>query len=111
MFCQACQKVMPFKRRDGEWYFEAIPFVGGRKKVHRANALALCPLCAAFYVNKRAPNDGALLESLDSLKMVGGQGSVELAVLFDGRRTTLKFTGKHAIDLRTLLRVAGEERD
>ena len=49
--------------------------------------------------------------SLDSLKMVGGQGSVELAVLFDGRRTTLKFTGKHAIDLRTLLRVAGEERD
>ena len=43
MFCQACQKVMPFKRRDGEWYFEAIPFVGGRKKVHRANALALCP--------------------------------------------------------------------
>lgn len=111
MFCQACQKVMPFKRSDGEWYFEAIPFVGGRKKVHRVNALALCPLCAAFYVHKRAPNDGALLESLDSLKMVAGQGSVELAVLFDGRRTTLQFTGKHALDLRTVLRVAGEERD
>lgn len=110
MFCQACHKGMPFKRSDGQWYFEAIPFVSGRKKAHRANALALCPLCAAFYMHKRAPKDGALLEALDSLEVVAGQGAVELAVLFDGRRTTLQFTGKHAIDLQTVLRVAGEER-
>ena len=100
---------MPFKVK-GQWYFQAIQFVGGRKRVHRQNAVALCPLCAALYRHKRETSDDALMTELGAIGVEPGQGAVDLPVLLNGHVRRLRFTGKHAIDLRTVLDVAGDAR-
>ncbi len=108
--CQSCHSVMPFKLKDGSWYFEAVQFVPGRKRDHKANALAMCPLCAAKYRYARDTMDAALIDGLLEIVVSAGEGAVEFPVLISGERTSLRFTGKHAIDLQAALRVAGEER-
>jgi hypothetical protein len=110
MHCQACRRSMPFKTRDGQWYFEAVRFVNARKQVHTANAIALCPLCAALYKFARGTKNEALLDHLDELGIDAGQGTVEIPVVLDGKRVKIAFTGKHAIDLKAALGVAGTER-
>jgi hypothetical protein len=111
LICQSCHYPMPFKLKDGSWYFEAVQFVPGRQRVHKANALAMCPLCAARYKYVRETKDNALIGDLLAIDVGAGEGSVELPVLIAGKRTTLRMTGKHAIDLQAALRVAGEKRD
>lgn len=109
MFCQACHKPLPFKV-SGQWYFESIRFVNARKQVHMANAVALCPLCAALYKYARETRNDALLETLASIEIEEGQGGVEIPLVLNGKRVKIRFTGKHAIDLQAALVVAGDER-
>lgn len=109
MHCQACHAILPFKVK-GDWYFEAIQFVGNRKRTHRQNTLALCPLCAARYRYKRETADEALLHALSKMVIAAGTGRIELAVLIDGDVIRLWFIGKHALDLQAAMAVAGEER-
>lgn len=110
MHCQACREPLPFKTKDGSWYFEAVRLVNARKQVHTANAIALCPLCAARYKYARGTKNEAILDELDSTTIDVGQGTVEIPVVLDGKRIKLGFTGKHAIDVKTALGVAGDER-
>ena len=110
LICQSCHDVMPFKLRDGSWYFEAVQFVPRRKRIHKANALAMCPLCAAKYKHVRETNEAALIDGLLAIVVAAGDGMIELPVLIAGQRRTLRLTGKHTIDLQAALRVAGEER-
>lgn len=110
MHCQACRKPLPFKTRDGAWYFEAVRFVNALKQIHTANAIALCPLCAALYKFARGTKNNALLEQLSGTVIDAGQGTVEVPVVLDGKRIKIAFTGKHAIDLKTALGVAGSGR-
>ncbi len=51
MVCQICEKEMPFKKRDGEYYFEAVEALTNEHftAVHEAQFVALCPECAAKY--------------------------------------------------------------
>ena len=109
MFCQGCHEILPFKVK-GTWYFEAVQFARGRAKVHPANHIALCPLCAALYKHTLQTKTSDLVDSLLELPVAKRQGSVRLPVLINDRRVELRFTGKHAIDLQAALRAAGEER-
>jgi hypothetical protein len=111
MICQSCHCSMPFTLKNGSWYFEAVQFVPGRKRIHKANALAMCPLCAARYKYVRETKDDRLIEDLLEIVVGAGDGSIELPVLIAAQRTVLRLTGKHTIDLQAALRVAGEERD
>ena len=110
MHCQACRKPLPFKLKDGSWYFEAVKLVNARKQVHTANAIALCPLCAALYKYARGTKNEAILDELDSTTIDAGQGTVEIPVFLDGKRKKLCFTVKHAIDVKAALGIAGDER-
>lgn len=110
MYCQACRSMLPFKLDSGEWYFQATQFVGGLLQVHDQNALALCPLCAATYRHKRGTGEDSLVESLSMLTVEKGQETVEIPVLLNERVVRLRLTGKHAIDLKSAMAVAGEKR-
>ncbi len=57
----------------------------------------------------RAKND-TILDELDSTTIDAGQGTAEIPVVLDGKRIKLGFTGKHAIDIKTALGIAGDER-
>lgn len=109
MFCQTCHKPLPF-RISGQWYFESIRFVNARKQVHTANAVALCPLCAALYKYARETRNEVLLDALANTQIEEGQGGVEIPLILNGKHVKIRFTGRHAIDLQTALGVAGDER-
>ncbi len=109
MHCQACHQPSEFKVSD-EWYFEKVEFVRDRKQLHRQNYLALCPLCAAKYKYVRQPDDERLLSALADLEVPAGAGTVSLAITLNGKSIELKFTGKHAVDLKAVLDAAGEAR-
>ena len=51
MVCQICKEELPFKKRNGEYYFEAVEAFSKDyfTREHEAQFLALCPLCAAMY--------------------------------------------------------------
>tara|TARA_R110002020_G_scaffold14731_23_gene52428 strand:- start:3660 stop:5219 length:1560 start_codon:yes stop_codon:yes gene_type:complete len=110
MFCQGCRKPLPFRTRDGQWYFEAVRLVNARSQVHTANAIALCPLCAALYKHARATPNEALLDSLARTTVDAGQRLVVLPVVLNNKRIDITFTGKHAIDVKVALGIAGNER-
>jgi hypothetical protein len=111
MFCQVCQQPMPFRTQNEQWYFEAVSLISARQQTHIANALALCPLCAALYKHARSTPNDVLLAQIADLHIAEGQADVELSVVLDGKQRDIRFTGKHAIDVQAALKVAGEERD
>ena len=109
LYCQVCHQPMPFKH-NGQWYFEAIQFIPKLVQVHHQNALALCPLCAALYSYKRETPDSVLLTNMREMEVTTETGPVTLPIILNGKREELWFTGKHALDLKTVLGVAGAER-
>jgi hypothetical protein len=106
MICQVCHEPMPFKTADG-WYFEAVECIPDRKQLHFQNYLALCPLCAAKYRYARGTPDEVLFRALKDSPL-SGLRSVNFTILLNGSRAGLKFTGQHALDLQTVLAVAGD---
>lgn len=85
MFCQACHRPLPFKV-GGQWYFESVRFVNARQQVHTANAVALCPLCAALYKYTRETRNDALIETVASIEVEEGQGGVEIPLVLNDKR-------------------------
>ena len=51
MICQICKEEMPFKKRDGNYYYESVEALSNEyfTKEDEVQFLALCPLCAAMY--------------------------------------------------------------
>lgn len=109
MYCQLCHNALPFKVSD-EWYFEAVQFVKARAKTHHQNALATCAACSALYSLTRSTADDALIESLENEVIDSEVDRVTLRVILYGRRHEVWFTGRHALDLRTVLQTQGGAR-
>ncbi|MBW8191814.1 ATP-binding protein [Neiella marina] len=93
--CQVCQCELPFKKSDGEFYFEAAAFVGEADKHYYQNNLCLCPNHAAMF--KHALHDR--LGLLDSLLTMRGN---EIEVVLAGEQCSIYFTTDHANDLRAI---------
>jgi len=102
MVCQICKKEMPFKKLDGEYYFEAVEMFSKEilPREHEAQFLALCPLCAAMYKELVKKNDVAMagfrkaLLNMDSLEFPLRLGDLE---------TTIQFVETHLCDIKTIL--------
>ncbi|MYE90547.1 hypothetical protein F4X33_16305 [Candidatus Poribacteria bacterium] len=102
MICQICEKVMPFKKRNSEYYFEAVEVLSKDyfPKEHEAQFLALCPLCAAMYKEFIKREEIAMdslhatLKDADDLKI-----PLELGELI----TSLWFVETHRQDIKTIL--------
>ena len=101
MICQICQEEMPFKKRDGEYYFEAVEAfsVYYFRKEHNAQFLALCPLCAAMY-KEFVKRDKTALENLyHNLKT---SGDLEVSLKLEELQS-VKFVETHWRDMKTIL--------
>lgn len=102
MVCQICKQEMPFKKRNGEYYFESIEALSRNyfTKELEAQYLALCPVCAAMFrefvinvegVQKAFKN--ALLNSKEP----------EVAIKLGDKKTSVKFVDTHFYDLQAIL--------
>ena len=102
MVCQICKKAMPFKRRDGRYYFERVEAFKIPVE-HEANYLALCPVCAAMYT-EFIKNDP---EAWDNLKKSFKEtDDLEISLRLGEVDTSIRFVESHRFDLRTVLEEA-----
>ena len=100
MFCQICNKTLPFKLPDETYYFEAVEFLGRDKleKRHHQNYLALCPNHGAMF--KHANDDPSLIH-----KMFFELDGDELEIILAGESETIFFTEIHILDLKAVIEV------
>lgn len=109
MVCQICKGEMPFKRRDGKYYFERVEVLSKNylPKENVSQFLALCPLCAARYKYFVKGDEGGEAKELHRALIDAGSQNpvvVEVPVKFDQACATLRFVPRHIIDLGEILR-------
>lgn len=102
MICQICKEEMPFRKRDGEYYFEAVEILSKDEfvKEHEAQFIALCPLCAAMF-KEFVKRDETAMNSLKEALM--NSDSSEIKIKLGELDTSIKFVETHWIDIKTIL--------
>lgn len=104
LFCQVCEKPMPFALDDGSPYFEAVEFLPENtlKKRHHQNYLALCPNHAAMFRHANGSKDimKAMLLDLDDAR---------LEVILAQADCTIYFTKTHLSDLKSAIHAEDED--
>ena len=102
MICQICEEEMPFKKRDGEYYFEAVEAlsIAYLPKEHEVQFLALCPVCAARYKEFVKHDEDAMSELHHALKK---SDELEVPLTLGEWETSIRFVETHRIDMKTIL--------
>jgi len=103
MFCQICKKEMPFKKRNDEYYFEAVELFTGDvalPKEHEAQYLALCPVCAAKY-KEFVKNDRS--EMIELRESIISTEDCEIPITLGNTRTSIRFVETHFHDIKHIL--------
>ena len=102
MICQICKEEMPFKKRNGEYYFEAVEAftVYYFRKEHNAQFLALCPLCAAMYKVFVKSDKAALKNLYHTLK---NTADLEVTLKLGELKASIGFVETHWRDMTTII--------
>jgi hypothetical protein len=102
MVCQICQEEMPFKKRDGNHYFEAVEALSNHyfNKEYEAQFLALCPTCAARYKEfiKRDEDQMAILKN-----QITESDETTIPLQLGALSASVRFVETHLIDLKVTL--------
>jgi hypothetical protein len=93
---------MPFRKRNGEYYFEAVEAFSQELlgKEHEAQFLALCPLCSAMYREYVKLDNDVMQSLIASLKSAI---EPELELRLGDVNTSIRFVETHFSDLVTIL--------
>jgi len=104
MVCQLCQEEMPFKKRNGEYYFEAVEMFNKDwfSKEHEAQYLALCPLCSAKYKEFVKRDEDNMEEFWDTLRKTP-EHSTLIPLQIGEEKKSIRFVQKHLVDLKVIL--------
>lgn len=102
MVCQICKQEMPFRKLDGEYYFEKVEIFDRNilPKEHEAQFLALCPLCAAMYKELIKRDKNTLVCLKDDLMIAD---DLELHIKFGDINASVRFVETHFHDLKVIL--------
>ncbi len=103
LICQICKMEMPFKKRDREYYFEAVEALSTAffPKEHPAQFLALCPVCAARYKEFVKRDKAAMGNFYQAIKQ---SDKLEVPLKLGELERNLRFVEPHWIDIKTILR-------
>lgn len=106
MVCQICKKEMPFRKRDGQYYFEAVEAFSQDQfpLEHEAQFLALCPLCAAMYKELVKQDDAAMT---DLVKVLLNMASLEVPLRLGDLEASIQFVETHFYDIKAILEETG----
>ena len=104
MFCQICKEEMPFKKRDGNYYFEAVETLSKNyfPREHETQFLTLCPECAARYKEFVKRDEHAMEELYETL--INSEEPEALLKLGDWD-TSIRFVETHFHDIKTVLKL------
>ncbi len=114
MICQICKEAMPFKKVDGEYYFEAVEALTIRfkddnlpenhfPKEYEVQYLALCPECAARYKYfVRGVKEG--IKVMEELRnQLINSDNPTIPVRLGELETDIRFVEAHLHDLKAVL--------
>lgn len=94
---------MPFRRRDGRYYFEAVQLFDDLSREYEAAYVALCPLCAAKFkelVKKDEKQREFLSTKILSIVEFGKEPEESRVSLQFGEETgSIRFVEKHFLDI------------
>ncbi len=95
---------MPFRKRDGEYYFEAVEAFSKEHcpKEHEAQFIALCPLCAAMYKEFVRRDKSAVVRFKHAV--MNSPDSLQIPIQLGEQKTSVCFVETHLYDLRLMLR-------
>ena len=110
MICQICQKEMPFRKRDGEYYFEAVEALSRDyfSKEHEGQFLALCPECAARYKEFIKHEETAMQKVYNDIK---SSELPEVPLKLGELESSIRFVQTHWSDMKTILQAQTESDD
>jgi hypothetical protein len=111
LICQVCKEEMPFRKRDGEYYFEAVEALSRDHFTmeNEAQFLALCPLCAAMYKEFVKQDEGAMVDLKNALMHTD---DFEVPLYLGELDTSIQFVETHYHDIKTILEEMGyRDRD
>ncbi|HFQ5581501.1 TPA: hypothetical protein ACGVBR_000806 [Vibrio vulnificus] len=94
IICQLCQEELPFKKLNGDYYFEVVELISA-DSAHFQNHLCLCANHAAMFKHSNA-DKAALLD-----KLTGSERNI-LEIQLDGILTELYFTDNHMNDVKAI---------
>lgn len=114
MICQCCGKELPFKKKNGEYYFETIALDnrGGEffTKETMYPYIACCPNCAAMFnehIVNCSSNENRIADLINKIKIgetiKKSNGNEVIKIIMDGKIFNLTFVQKHIIDIRSVL--------
>lgn len=104
MVCQICKNEMPFKKRNGEYYFEEKEILSKKylPKEYEAQHLALCPLCAAKY-EEFVKNDDDAMSALKKNIIMAENDEIPLSLGDGDKEVSIRFVESHLHDLKVIL--------
>lgn len=102
MFCQICQRPLPFKLDDGLYYFEKVEFLPELKQHHYQNYLALCPNHSAMFKFVNGSRE-TLKQSFVAIE------GLELPVILAQSSNPIRFTKTHIADLKAVIETDRKE--
>ena len=109
MICQICKEEMPFKKRDGEYYFEAVEVFTQEyltQDYGAAQFLALCPECGARYKEFVKRDKNAMVNLINQLANSNGfKVPLQLGELV----TSLRFVDRHWRAIKQILTKLSED--
>jgi hypothetical protein len=109
MLCQICKREMPFKKRSGDYYYEAVEVLSNTylPRENEEQYLALCPECSARY-NEYVLHDDSIMDELKNHILNGTEINLKLGDISENDHepfvTNIYFEGSHLLDLQTILR-------
>ena len=106
IICQICKEEMPFRKRNGEYYIEAVEALSRDyfPKEDEAQFLALCPLCAAMYQEFVKQDEGAMKSFKNTLM---NSKEPEILLELGEMSTSIQFVETHWRDIKTILSEMG----
>ena len=105
LICQLCKETMPFKKRDGEYYFEAVEVFTNEhfRSEHEAQFLALCPLCAAKYKEFVKHNEDVMQKMINQLVAPYNPNNSIVSFQLGQLNTHLYFVERHWLAIKEIL--------
>jgi len=103
MICQVCKDEMPFRKLDGQPYFEAVELFAKNffKKENEALFAAMCPVCAAKYKEFVKKKEDAMLEFKRQIEI---SDNPEILIQFGEEIENIRFVKTHFIDLKSIIK-------
>ncbi len=100
--CQMCDSELPFKLKDGDYYFEKVKLFDF-KQHHYQNYLALCPNHSKMLIYTLEDDENSIKQKILNIS-TESIGPFDLSVRAGQKLRNIKFSKRQIIDLQALIK-------